>query len=119
MKPGFDFVGVLPIVLMFAVMYFLLIRPQSKKAKEHKTMVETLQKGYRVLTNGGLIGTILKVSDGEVEMEISPGVNVYVAKAMISTVLSGHSNPEKLPGTASPVAKQGAHKPSKLKLKKK
>jgi preprotein translocase subunit YajC len=88
MKPGFDFMSVLPLVLIFVVMYFLVIRPQSKKAKEHQNMITGLKKGDRVVMNGGLIGTILKVSEGELELSIAPNTNVSVAKQMVSALLS-------------------------------
>lgn len=89
MKPGFDFMGLLPLVLIFVVMYFLVIRPQSKKAKEHQAMISGLRKGDRVVTSGGLIGTISKVLDAELEIEIAPNVHVMVARPMITTLLSG------------------------------
>ncbi|HCI48311.1 MAG: preprotein translocase subunit YajC [Alphaproteobacteria bacterium RIFCSPLOWO2_01_FULL_45_8] len=88
MKPGFDFMSILPLVLIFVVMYFLVIRPQSKKAKQHQNMISGLKKGDRVVMNGGLIGTVLKVSEGELELSIAPSTNVSVAKQMVSTLLS-------------------------------
>lgn len=88
MKAGFDFMSILPLVLIFVVMYFLVIRPQSKKAKEHQNMIGGLKKGDRVVMNGGLIGTILKVSEGELELSIAPNTNVSVARQMVSALLS-------------------------------
>ena len=88
MKPGFDFMSILPLVLIFVVMYFLVIRPQSKKAKQHQNMISGLKKGDRVVMNGGLIGTVLKVSEGVLELSIAPSTNVSVAKQMVSTLLS-------------------------------
>jgi preprotein translocase subunit YajC len=88
MKAGFDFMSILPLVLIFVVMYFLVIRPQSKKAKEHQNMIGSLKKGDRVVMNGGLIGTILKVSEGELELSIAPSTNVSVARQMVSALLS-------------------------------
>ena len=88
MNPGFDFMSILPLVLIFVVMYFLVIRPQSKKAKEHQNMISGLKKGDRVVMNGGLIGTILKVSEGELELSIAPNTNVSVARQMVSAMLS-------------------------------
>ncbi len=84
---GFDLVGLLPIALIFVVMYFLVIRPQSKKAKEHQKMISGLKSGDRVLTAGGLIGTVSKVMESEVEVRIAPSVNVTVARSMITSLL--------------------------------
>ena len=71
----------LPLVLIFVVFYFLLIRPQQKKKKQHREMIEALRRGDRVLTGGGIIGTVIKVvSDSELEVEIAEGVRVRVAR---------------------------------------
>ncbi|WP_347313066.1 preprotein translocase subunit YajC [Defluviimonas sp. SAOS-178_SWC] len=79
----------LPLILIFAIMYFLLIRPQQKKLKEHKSMVEALRRGDQVITQGGIIGKVSKVKeDGELEVEIAEGVKVRVVRSTISTVLS-------------------------------
>jgi preprotein translocase subunit YajC len=72
---------------MFAVMYFLMIRPQMKRAKEHKTMVEALAKGDEVIAAGGVLGRISKVSDGYVSLEIADNVEIQVQKAAVQTVL--------------------------------
>ena len=77
-----------PLILIFAIMYFLLIRPQQKKVKEHKAMVEALRRGDQVVTQGGLIGKVAKVKDDdEVEVDLSEGVSVRVVKATIAQVL--------------------------------
>jgi preprotein translocase subunit YajC len=91
MKAGFDFMSILPLVLIFVVMYFLVIRPQSKKAKKHQDMIGGLKKGDRVIMNGGLIGTIEKVTTGELELSIAPSTSVFVAKQMVSSLLSGNN----------------------------
>ena len=80
----------LPLVLIFAIMYFLMIRPQQKKLKEHQAMVNALRRGDQVVTQGGLIGKVAKVrEDGsEVEVEIAEGVKVRVVKATIAQVVS-------------------------------
>ncbi|MGR3713792.1 MAG: preprotein translocase subunit YajC [Shimia sp.] len=79
----------LPLILIFAIMYFLLIRPQQKKVKEHQSMVEALRRGDQVVTQGGLIGKVVKVKDeNEVEVEVSEGVKVRVVKSTIAQVLS-------------------------------
>ena len=78
-----------PLILIFAIMYFLLIRPQQKKVKEHQAMVEALRRGDQVVTAGGLVGKVTKVrDDGEVEVEIASGVSVRVVKHTISAVRS-------------------------------
>jgi preprotein translocase subunit YajC len=79
----------LPLILIFAIMYFLLIRPQQKKVKEHQAMIEAVRRGDQVVTQGGLIGKVSKVKDdGEVEVEIADGVKVRVVKATIAQVLN-------------------------------
>ena len=79
----------MPLILIFAIMYFLLIRPQQKKAKEHRAMVEALRRGDQVVTSGGLIGKVTKVKDdNEVEVELSQGVHVRVVRSTIAQVLS-------------------------------
>ncbi len=86
---GSAFASFLPLVLIFAIMYFLLIRPQQKKLKEHKAMVEALRRGDQVLTQGGIIGKVVKVGDdGIVEVEIADGVKVRVMRHTISQVMS-------------------------------
>ncbi|MEZ5779911.1 MAG: preprotein translocase subunit YajC [Paracoccaceae bacterium] len=79
----------LPLILIFAIMYFLLIRPQQKKVKEHRAMVEALRRGDQVITQGGIIGKVSKVKeDGELEVEIADGVKVRIVRATIAQVLS-------------------------------
>ncbi|MEX0308209.1 MAG: preprotein translocase subunit YajC [Ruegeria sp.] len=80
----------LPLILIFAIMYFLLIRPQQKKVKEHQAMVEAVRRGDQVVTQGGLIGKVSKVKEGEneIEVEIADGVKVRVVKSTIAQVLN-------------------------------
>ena len=79
----------LPLILIFAIMYFLLIRPQQKKVKEHQAMIEAVRRGDQVITQGGIVGKITKVKDdGEVEVEIADGVKVRVVKATLAQVLN-------------------------------
>lgn len=79
----------LPLILIFAIMYFLLIRPQQKKVKTHQKMVSELRRGDQVVTQGGVIGKVVKVKDDtEIEVEIAEGVKVRVVKATIGQVLS-------------------------------
>ncbi len=79
----------IPIILIFVIMYFLLIRPQQKKIKEHKNMVDNLRRGDQVLTQGGIIGKITKVKDGEeIEVELAKDVKVSIIRSTIVNVLS-------------------------------
>ncbi|WP_300297943.1 preprotein translocase subunit YajC [Ferrovibrio sp.] len=81
--------SLLPLVLIFVVFYFLLIRPQQKKMKEHKAMIEAVRRGDVVTTSGGIIGKVAKVQeDGVVQIEIADGVKVKVVKGTISEVRS-------------------------------
>jgi preprotein translocase subunit YajC len=81
--------GFLPIVLIFVVFYFLLIRPQQKRSKQHREMLTNIRRGDRVLTGGGLYGTITKVvSDSEVVVQIAEAVKVRVARGTIAEVIS-------------------------------
>ncbi|MGB5864275.1 MAG: preprotein translocase subunit YajC [Sulfitobacter sp.] len=79
----------IPLILIFAIMYFLLIRPQQKKLKDHQAMVTALRRGDQVVTQGGIVGKVVKVKDdGELEVEISEGVKVRVIQSTIATVIS-------------------------------
>lgn len=86
---GSSLVSLLPLVLIFVVFYFLLIRPQQKKMKAHRTLVEAVRRGDRVVTAGGLLGTVSKViSDTELQVEVADGVRVRVVRSTISDVIS-------------------------------
>ncbi|SPJ23756.1 preprotein translocase subunit YajC [Palleronia abyssalis] len=86
---GSAFASFVPLILIFAIMYFLLIRPQQKKVKEHQKMVEALRRGDQVVTAGGLVGKVTKVLDaGEAEVELAEGVKVRVVKSTIAQVRS-------------------------------
>jgi preprotein translocase subunit YajC len=86
---GSVFASFIPLILIFAIMWFLLIRPQQKKLKEHQAMVAALRRGDEVITQGGLIGKVTKVKDdGELEVEIAPNVRVRVVRNTISQVVS-------------------------------
>ncbi len=78
----------LPLILIFVIMYFLMIRPQQKKLKEHRAMVEALKKGDEVITQGGLVGKVTSVRDNELEVEIAPGVKVRVIRATVTGVVN-------------------------------
>lgn len=86
---GFDVMSLLPIVMIFVVFYFLLLRPQQKKAKAHQEMVQNLRRGDRVVTSGGIIATVSKImSDSEVIVEVEDGVKLRVLKGTISEVMT-------------------------------
>ncbi|CAA9390494.1 MAG: Protein translocase subunit YajC [uncultured Rubellimicrobium sp.] len=82
--------SLVPLVLVFLIMYFLLIRPQQQKLKQHQAMVAALRRGDQVVTSGGIVGRVTRVKDNEneVEVEIAPNVNVRVVRSTIQTVVS-------------------------------
>src|SRR5215831_6965059 len=75
--------GMLPIVAIFAIMYFLVLRPQSKKAKEHSKMLSELKKGEDVVTQGGIIGKITGMTDGELVLQVQEGVRLRVLRSAV------------------------------------
>ena len=79
-----------PFVLIFVIMWFLIIRPQQRRAKEHQELIRNVRRGDTIVTAGGLIGKVTKVADeaAEIEVEIAEGVRVKVVRAMISEVRS-------------------------------
>ncbi|MBI3140665.1 MAG: preprotein translocase subunit YajC [Rhodocyclales bacterium] len=85
--PTGGLMGLLPIILMFVILWFLMIRPQMKKAKEHKAMVEALQKGDEVVTQGGMAGRITKVGENYIGLEITENVEITVQKAAVASIL--------------------------------
>ena len=90
-----------PLVLIFVVFYFLMIRPQQKRQKEHQAMVRAAKRGDRIVTSGGIVGVITKANDADndVEVEIAQGVKVRVVRTAISDVLN------RTPEAAKPAAK--------------
>jgi preprotein translocase subunit YajC len=84
---GGGLMSFLPIILMFIVLYFLMIRPQMKRQKEQKSMMEALGKGDEVITAGGFLGKVTKVSDAYVTLEIANNTEIIVQKAAVSTLL--------------------------------
>ena len=79
--------GFLPIILMFVLLYFLMIRPQMKRAKEQKSMIEALQKGDEVVAAGGLVGRITKLGDQYVTLEIAPNTEIVVQRGAVQVPL--------------------------------
>ncbi|HYH38358.1 MAG TPA: preprotein translocase subunit YajC [Azospirillum sp.] len=90
-----------PLILIFVVFYFLLIRPQQKKQKEHKAMLDSIRRGDRVVTGGGIIGTVSKVDNDELQVEIAEGVKVRCLRGTINLVLA-RTEPAK--GASAPAA---------------
>ena len=86
-QSGMDLFSLLPLVLMFVLLYFLLIRPQAKRAKEHRGMLQALQKGDEVVTAGGTLGRITRVGDQYVSLEIAPNVEIQAQKSSVQTLL--------------------------------
>ena len=85
--PSGGLMGLLPLILMFVVLWFLMIRPQMKRAKEHKAMVEALAKGDEVVTGGGIAGRVTDVGASIVQVEVAPNTVVAVQKQAVATVL--------------------------------
>ena len=80
--------GFLPIIILFAIFYFLLIRPQQKKAKEHRTMIANLKKGTRIVTSGGIYGTIQSIDDTTIGLEIAEKVKIKISRGNVGAVIS-------------------------------
>lgn len=79
--------SMLPLVLMFVVLYFVMIRPQMKKQKEHRAMIEALAKGDEVVTAGGLLGKVAKLGDSNLGLEVANGVEVQIQRSAVVQVL--------------------------------
>ena len=84
---GADLMSMLPIILMFVVLYFVMIRPQMKRAKEHKSMVDAIQKGDEVIAAGGVLGKVTKVADNYVTLEIADKIEIRVQRPAVQLVL--------------------------------
>jgi len=78
----------IPIILMFVIFYFLLIRPQQKQAKKHKEMLDALKRGDQVVTSGGIIGRIFQINEGIITLEVADGVKIRVLRANIATTIA-------------------------------
>ena len=85
--PGVDLMAFLPMIAIFVLFYFLLIRPQQKRAKEHKVMLEALQKGDEVETAGGIVGKVTKISDTYLSLEIAPNIEVNLQRSAVAKLL--------------------------------
>lgn len=84
---GGGFTAIMPLIIIFAIFYFLLIRPQQRKAKQHKQVLESLQRGDRVVSSGGLHGVITGLTEDTVTMEISPKVRVRVSRGSVAGII--------------------------------
>lgn len=120
---GFDIMAFMPLIMIFVIFYFLLIRPQQKKMKDHQSMLSAIRRGDRIVTNGGLIGLVNKVtSDSELLVEIADNVKVRVARSMIAEVLTKteavNSDEPKAEKAEAPVKKAPAKKTTKTVVKK-
>lgn len=99
---GGGFEALLPLILIFAVFYFLLIRPQQRRAKQHREMLGAIRRGDKVVTGGGIMGTVTKVlNDQEVQVEIAEGIRVRVQRGMVAQVIS-KTQPAGAAGPAQP-----------------
>ena len=87
------FIQTIPLVLVFVIFWFLLIRPQQKRMREHQAQISAVKKGDRVVTGGGLIGKVTKVTDTEVEVELAQGVRVNAVKSTLTQVVDPSSKP--------------------------
>ena len=79
--------NMLPLVLMFVVLYFVMIRPQMRKQKEHRAMVDALAKGDEVVTSGGMLGKVSKINDNQIGLEVANGVEVQIQRSAVVQVL--------------------------------
>ena len=80
--------GFLPIIILFVIFYFLLIRPQQKKAKEHREMISNLKKGVRIITSGGIYGTIISIDDSTIGLEIAEKIKIKITRGNVAAVVS-------------------------------
>lgn len=85
---GVDFSYIIMMILIFGIMYFLMIRPQQKRMKQHREMVAALQRNDKVVTQGGIFGKVTNVTDDEVEVEIAQGVRIRVVRSTIAQVIN-------------------------------
>jgi preprotein translocase subunit YajC len=86
-SPESGLLGMLPLVLMFVVLYFVMIRPQMKRQKEHKAMIEAIAKGDEVVTAGGIVGKVSKLGDNFIHLEVANGVELQLQRSAITQVL--------------------------------
>ena len=85
--PGMDWISLFPLILMFVILYFLIIRPQTKRAKDQKAMLGALQKGDEVVTAGCAVGRVTKVGDAYITLEVAPNDEIHVEMPAVTTLL--------------------------------
>lgn len=86
---------IFPFILIFAIMYFMVIRPQQKKAKDHQEMLKKLKKNDEVMTSGGIYGKVIDLKENVVTLEVAPNVRIRVARPQIAAVIGGDKAPAK------------------------
>ncbi|EIJ44296.1 preprotein translocase, YajC subunit [Beggiatoa alba B18LD] len=84
---GGGFASLIPLVILFVVFYFLLIRPQTKRVKEHKKMVDSLAKGDEIVTQGGLLGKVTNLGDNFIAVEVAPNIEVKIQRQAVAAVM--------------------------------
>lgn len=87
--------GFLPIIILFAIFYFLLIRPQQKKAKEHRDMIGNLKKGARIISSGGIYGTIISIDDTTIGLEIAEKVKIKISRGNVAALITDNEPAQK------------------------
>ena len=87
--------GFLPIIILFAIFYFLLIRPQQKKAKEHRDMISNLKKGARIISSGGIYGTIISIDDTTIGLEIAEKVKIKISRGNVAALITDNEPAQK------------------------
>ncbi|MEE9346679.1 MAG: preprotein translocase subunit YajC [Robiginitomaculum sp.] len=85
-SPSAGFMNIMPLILIFGIFYVLLIRPQQKRAKEHQALLQTVTRGDNIVTNGGILGKVVKAADDELTIEIAEGVRIKMLRAAIADV---------------------------------
>ena len=85
-SPASGLMNIMPLILIFGIFYFLLIRPQQKRAKEHQALLQTVTRGDNIVTNGGILGKVVKAADDELTIEIAEGTRIKVLRAAIADV---------------------------------
>jgi len=94
-QAGGGLAGFLPIIILFAIFYFLLIRPQQKKAKEHREMIGNLKKGNRIVTSGGIYGTITAIDDTTIGLEIAEKVKIKISRGNVAALITDNEPAQK------------------------
>ncbi len=106
-SPASGLMNIMPLILIFGIFYFLLIRPQQKRAKEHQALLQTVTRGDNIVTNGGILGKVVKAADDELTIEIAEGTRIKVLRAAIADV-RGRPEPanDRAKSTKKPKAKK-------------